>query len=671
MAELHAFTKKSILFGLLGGLIITIFSGYNTAVLKQMDVVGNYLPILGVFFICFLSFAWNLIAGRMSPRMVLSHKELVVVLGMTLAVCWIPGTGLYQNLVPQLVYPDYSNSIKPTWQESKILDYLPSALFPHTGAVRTLDEKVHMAFIQGAGGIINPLKIPFGAWLMPFVIWLTFIGLFIGATVGLTLLVHRQWAHHEQLRYPLASVADALIRQTPPRRYGDIFSQRLFWWGLLPVLGLYALNYLADWFPGRLPSIPMEYVVDWTYLFPVLSQSGNFCLHWFWISYTIIGIAYFVPSDVGLSVGLTAVVGAVIGAQYYLIMGKPLGVPDMEVFRGGGYVAFALILAFTGRTYYGPVLLKALGLGKRLPQERQSVLAARVFLLAYAGMIVILRALGMDLLIAFLYVTFVLLMFLVLTRLICESGIPVLTPSWVPGDLMVKLLGPAAVGPGALVFVYFLGSILTTETKQSMMPFLATGIKVADDAKIPTARFLRAIHGAMLVALLVGFCATLWYAYSYGPPRGSTVELEKAVRHLFTLKDTGQLAASTATHGLAKLKLVRGDSGVNSFFLSGLVVVLIAYMLRFRFSKWPIHPLLFLLIGTWTAYCTWASFLLGWGIKTVVVKMGGGKAYNQLKPLFIGVIMGELLACGIMILTAFIYRLVTGEAPVSFNIIIG
>ena len=176
----------------------------------------------------------------------------------------------------------------------------------------------------------------------------------------------------------------------------------------------------------------------------------------------------------------------------------------------------------------------------------------------------------------------------------------------------------------------------------------------------------------MLVALVVGFCATLWYAYSYGPPRSTTVELEKAARHLFTLKDTGQLATATATHGLAKLKLLRANAGVNSFFLSGLVVEqLLLALVSDRISKWPIHPLLFLLVGTWTAYCTWASFLLGWIIKTLVVKMGGGKAYNQLKPLFIGIIMGELLACGIIILVAFIYRLFTGEAPVGFNIIIG
>ena len=671
MMEARAFTAKSILFGLLGGLIITLFSGYNNAVLSQMDVVGNYLPLLGVFFICFLSFVWNLAAGRIAPRLALCHKELVVVLGMILAVCWIPGTGLYQNLVPQLVLPDYYHSVKPTWQEAGILDYLPRALFPRVGAERKLDEAVHMGFIQGAGGAINPAKIPFGAWLMPFVYWMTFVGLFAGATVGLALLVHRQWAHHEQLRYPLASVADALIVQSPGRRYGEIFSQRLFWWGMLPILGLYTLNYLGVWFPGRLPAIPMEYSIDLSPIFPILTQSDTFCLHWFWISYTIIGIAYFVPSDVGLSVGLTSAVGAAVGAQYYLLTGKPLAAPDLEVFRGGGYVAFALILAYTGRTYYGPVLMKAMGLGKRLAHERQSILAARVFLLAYAGMVIMLRALGMDLLIAFLYVSFMLLMFLVLTRLVCESGIPVLMPSWVPGDLLVKLMGPAAVGPGALVFIYFLGSIFTAGSKQSMMPFMATSFKVADDAKVRMSKFLGVLVSAMLVALVVGFCASLWYAYGYGSARTGGGELEKAVRHLFTLKDTGQLAAAAGTRGLAKLALFRADARVNTFFLTGLLVVVFAYVLRFRFSKWPIHPLLFLLVGTWTAYCTWASFLLGWGIKSLVVKLGGGRAYNQLKPLFIGIIMGELLACAGMILAAFIYRLVTGESPVPFSIIIG
>jgi len=351
---------------------------------------------------------------------------------------------------------------------------------------------------------------------MPFVAWMTFMGLFIGAIVGLTLLVHRQWAHHEQLRYPLAAVADALIQQSPTRRYGDIFSQRLFWWGLVPVLGLYALNYLSVWFPDRLPQIPMEYVVDWSYLFPVLNQSDDFCLHWFWVSYTIIGIAYFVPSDVGLSVGLTAVVGAIVGAQYYLLVGEPLSAPDMEVFsrgrlrglcpdsglhrshllRTGPVESAGAGQAPTARTQVGPGRAR-LSAGLRRPDRHAAGTgngpADRLSLHN-------LRAADVS----------------------CPhaSGVRVRDPGshsdLGAGRSAGQAPGPAAVGPGALVFIYFLGSIFTTTTKQSMMPFLATGIKVADDANVSTSKFMRAILAAILLALLVGFCASLWYAYSYG-----------------------------------------------------------------------------------------------------------------------------------------------------------
>ena len=43
------------------------------------------------------------------------------------------------------------------------------------------------------------------------------------------------------------------------------------------------------------------------------------------------------------------------------------------------------------------------------------------------------------------------------------------------------------------------------------------------------------------------------------------------------------------------------------------------------------------------------SFLLGWLIKVLVVRFGGGRVYNNLKPLFIGLIIGDLLGGAVLI----------------------
>ena len=43
----------------------------------------------------------------------------------------------------------------------------------------------------------------------------------------MTFMVHRQWTRHEQLRYPLASVVDMLIRQDSRKPGGTIFRRAL------------------------------------------------------------------------------------------------------------------------------------------------------------------------------------------------------------------------------------------------------------------------------------------------------------------------------------------------------------------------------------------------------------------------------------------------------------
>ena len=94
--------------------------------------------------------------------------------------------------------------------------------------------------------------------------------------------------------------------------------------------------------------------------------------------------------------------------------------------------------------------------------------------------------------------------------------------------------------------------------------------------------------------------------------------------------------------------------------------------LRLRFAGFPLHPVLFLVAGTYAAGKCWWSFLVGWGIKCLVVRFGGGKVYQQLKPLFVGIIAGELLAAGASIVFEIIYYCVTGEPPGrSFGILIG
>jgi hypothetical protein len=72
---------------------------------------------------------------------------------------------------------------------------------------------------------------------------------------------------------------------------------------------------------------------------------------------------------------------------------------------------------------------------------------------------------------------------------------------------------------------------------------------------------------------------------------------------------------------------------------------------------------LFLVWGTYPANGCWSSFLLGWAIKCVVVSFGGGKVYQNLKPVFIGIIAAELMGAGFCIFFEMIYYWITRNVP--------
>ncbi len=712
----RAFTVKALLFGLLGIAIVSGLSYFNDNRLGQSPMVGNHFPIAPIFYIFCLALFWNLSWSKLAPRLALKTNEMVVALSMTLVSSWVPTSGLFRYFHRLLIMPYYYLQQKALWVKTGVLDYVPSKLLPlgdaakeiaaktFTGdpTVSSLYDKVYSGFAlglsQGDHAILPfPLpqqvaalvpgfdKIPvapIGEWLAPMAYWGPMFLIFAGAILGLTLLVHKQWAHHEQLSYPLASVAGSLLKTEPGKAVSSIFSERLFWWGLCPVLGIYALNYLAARYPGCFPTIDLRW--DCTSglqeIFPVLKQSGMYDIGMGSLFFTIVGIAYFIPSEVGLSMGISSFLLAAAGAQYYMMTGMPVAGQSLDNFRAGAYIGYALILLYTGRSYYFPVALKALGLGpKNLNCDKESVLAARIFMLGFAGMVVMFTIMGLNWLVAFTFTLLLFLLFLVFTRVVCETGIPFLQASWFPGTFLCELLGPAAIGAGPLVLILYLGAILTQDPRECLMPYAATSFKVAEDSKVKKGKLLATLFVSIAVALVIGFIAGLWANYNYGAMSSDgwandnvcKMYFDKAARQISFMEETGQLASNQAESPLQRLAHIATRGTVLSWVFSGLACVIMLSLLRFRFSKCPLHPVLFLVWGTFPIKATYASFLIGWAVKQLIVRFGGGKAYQDLKPLFIGMLMGELLAGGLSIILGLLYYFTTNLLPVAFRILPG
>ena len=566
-----------------------------------------------------------------------------------------------------------------------VRERVTAGMVKHLPEARREFDRVYSGMMQGltvGDHLLTPDQVPVASWLPTLVYWGPLIIFFSLAVLMLSLVVHRQWSHHEQLNYPIALVGSALIQRSQGRLVSDIMHNRLFWWGCVPVLLIHGLNYLAVWFPGRLPFITLgsynfEAVQS---VFSTIGQSGgaenltNSVLF-----FSVVGLAYFIASEVSLSLGLSGLAVVLLSVEWYATTGTTT---DLTSARSGAYVGYAGVLLFTGRTYYWTVLCRAFGIGRGEHGDLiEPVWAARLFLLGFAGLVAVLvAALGMDWLVATVYCLTLMVLFLVISRIVCETGIPFIQAGWQPVQLMGTMMGVGAIGPGALVIIGYLGSILTQDPRECLMPYSSTAFKIAETAGVPRLRFAVLGFGAIVLGLVIGIAACTWGLYNFGSSKDGWAQgtgaaaLDDASRGVAGLISTSQYAISAGAGGLGKLPLIADNLGHGKeigWTLFGLFGVVAFSFIRFRFTGFILHPVLFLVWATYPAQRVWFSFLLGWIIKSLVVRFGGGRVYQDLKPLFIGLIAGELVAASLTIFIGWLYYFATGLMPRTYMIMSG
>ncbi len=694
---------RSVVFSLLGILLMSGLAGFHDNVCPAGTfMIGNHLPGGAITYLFFVGFVWNGLAGRLSRRLVLSPTELALVLTATLVACFPPTSGLFRFLPRVIALPWYYLSGHPEWAQHRLLADLPHGLFPAPWLgdgvpgpdtpENLLYQRVYQGFFSGldtGNKWISPAEVPFSAWAGPLLHWGPLVLFLALACLSLQFVVHRQWSVYEQLSYPLAQVTASFCRRADGRPgVPDLFRDRLFWCGFVPVFLLYLLEFLGTLYPQLVPTTTFilpnlrHWWVPVTKLIPAIQpvrSAWSLCQQN--LFFTIVGAAYFVSSEIGLSMGLSSIGVVLAGFLYLQVADEPINGPQMDIYRAGTYLGYAAMILYMGRTYFRSILARALGL-RRSPDKSHddaAVLAARVLLLSFAAFVVTLRLMGMDLLIAFLYGLAAIMLFLVFTRVICETGIPFLQSCWFPPRMLADLLGPAVIGPRSITLVHWVNAALLEDPRECLMPYVATSAKVAEDAGISPRKLYRFIVCVLLAALVVACAASFYTHYNIGAMADADAS-RGVVNHVFgdsaryirTLKDIGLYDASSSGNALTRLGLLRADPRMVGFFLAGAGLVVAAALMRFKFSRFPIHPVLFIFWGTYSAERCWGSFLIGWFAKTLVLSFGGSRTYRRAKSLFIGLIAGELLFVGFQVLYDLLHVLLFGTAPsVSLQILPG
>ena len=156
------------------------------------------------------------------------------------------------------------------------------------------------------------------------------------------------------------------------------------------------------------------------------------------------------------------------------------------------------------------------------------------------------------------------------------------------------------------------------------MPHQLEGFKIAERAQISDRKFLM----AMLITIPLASLASFW-AYLHG---------------VYQVGSSGSFGWGAFNRLQRWMSIPTDFSSVSAIFVVlGVVNTILLTVVRWKIIWWPFSPIGYAISGSYTMNIFWLSFLIGWAIKGGLIKQGGLKAHRRIRPLFLGLILGEFI----------------------------
>jgi hypothetical protein len=530
------------------------------------------------------------------------------------------------------------------------------------------DPAVIPPMLQGSDEQFNLDAVPWERWSPIIRYWGVLALLFGFIGLAMAVIVHPQWSKRELLTYPIARFTAEATRREPGDWLPTIARNRMFWYGLGGVVLLHLINGMHEWYP-TIPQIPLQFDLNPArQLFPNASRVwgswGYFAPR---LILSVAAFAFFLNSSVSFSLGFAHVfylfLGAILLANGEQFNSDWLGYEKPNMMRFGAYVGITAMILYTGRRYYLNVLTSAVGGPRGTETPGYAVWAGRALLVLTPLKVWWLMQTGLAWPFAVL---------LVLSRIVAETGAFFLQTAWTPVGVLAGLMGFEAIGPTGYVIMAFASLMLVGDPRELVMPFVTNALRIGEQAgEAHPPRTIPWLAVALVLTFVVAGVVTLGYQYgrgvnhedSWATKSMPSFAFQRLSLEVSEVSSRGQLAEITAPEGVSRLALFSPDGEATVWMLVGLALVIATAAARLRLSWWPIHPVAFLVWGTYPIVVMGPSFLVGWMIKTVVVRLMGAKGYQRVLPLMVGIIAGELLAILLLLGIGGTYYLATGRPP--------
>ncbi len=624
-------TVRAALVGLLGVAFLTAATAYTDGFMAASELGGCHFPLGPVLMLLAVVLPLSWLTGLLRRRAQWSSGEKLYAMAMMAVTAGLPTFGLALYLFPVMTAPYYMASVENKWEEA-FFGLVPEWMAPPA------DGTAVRWFYDGAP---PGQAIPWEQWAVPLVAWSLLAAAMYLTMFCLGSIIRRQWIEKENLVFPLVELPlEMVLTQRRSISAVAFLANRGVWIGFAIPFLIHNLQALRIYFPA-IPEVKLQNLPLFESLagIPWRQLSSRVYIH-----FSVIGFAYFLTTEVSLSLWLFWWFGRVQHLCADAIGRNPqLARLDDNQYQGA-FLAIVIYGVWVARGHLQDLWRQlwsgdeAGGAGRR--PEAMSVRAEFGGLLAGAALIVLwLTVAGMST----AYAVATLLIFLVIcwgmSRLVVESGIMFAKATQMrPSLILEALVGAPAVPARTLTVLSYVEYVFMYDLKSFLMPQIMHAHKMADEAKMDRRQLYLAMALAVVVAVLVAYWASLQVAYTKGA---------LAMHPWFFLSGPRSNAERLKTLIMSPEKW---DLSRTVAMLAGGAFTYLLITLRQQFVWFPVHPIGYVVGNGYEASRMWFPFLVGWLAKSLVGRYGSVQLYRSLRAPFLGLVLGEYSAAGLWLL---------------------
>jgi hypothetical protein len=297
---------------------------------------------------------------------------------------------------------------------------------------------------------------------------------------------------------------------------------------------------------------------------------------------------------------------------------------------GGAFLALVIWGLWMARHHVSDVFKKAFNPSHPV-DDSQEMLSYRFcafgLILSLVFMVCWLHAVGIAWMVAVVLALGLFLCYLGVARVIAETGVVYYSmPMSGHGILPFVFGGPNKFDPSTQTALRVVDS-LAAQGKGIFMPPLVHAAKIGDMIQHHRKRLVLGLVLTLVVGVFSAIVYTLYLGYTIGAYNFNDYPFTRY--------------PPDAYNGLVKaLKSEEAWEAERLYFLmlGALTFAGVSFM-RYRFSWWPLSPIGMVVPLTHAIHSNFSIFL-AWGIKVIIMRIGGVSLYRKLRPLFLGLLVG-------------------------------